>query len=135
MLILCSGVWLQFPCCFHMHCLAWVNYTMHKVFICTLPVYSDVLRFVTSDYLLCSLVFNILHILCCQTKSVNRMAAGLRLQIQVMDFFFFHFLFKHALCMQLSLRVKSHGLLVYRLCLLPDTPNQSYKDLLVGCKS
>jgi len=33
--------------------------------------------------------------------SVNRMAAGLRLQAQVMDFFFFHLLFKHALCSQL----------------------------------
>ena len=26
------------------------------------------------------------------------MAAGSRLQVQVMDFFFFHLLFKHALC-------------------------------------
>ena len=33
-------------------------------------------------------------------SSVNRMAAGSRLQVQVMDFFFFHFLFKHALCSQ-----------------------------------
>jgi len=31
-------------------------------------------------------------------KQVNRMAAGSRLQVQVMDFFFFHFLFKHTLC-------------------------------------
>ena len=28
----------------------------------------------------------------------NKMAAGSRLQVQVMDFFFFHLLFKHALC-------------------------------------
>jgi len=29
--------------------------------------------------------------------SVNRMAAGSRLKVQVMDFFFFHLLFKHQL--------------------------------------
>ena len=34
----------------------------------------------------------------CKRSSVNRMAAGSRLQVQVMDFFFFHLLFKHALC-------------------------------------
>ena len=34
----------------------------------------------------------------CKRSSVNRTAAGLRLQVQVMDFSFFHLLFKHALC-------------------------------------
>ena len=34
----------------------------------------------------------------CKRSSVNRMAAGSRLQVQVMDFFFFHLIFKHALC-------------------------------------
>jgi len=36
----------------------------------------------------------------CKHSSVNQMAAGSRLQAQVMDFFFFHFLFKHVLCSQ-----------------------------------
>ena len=57
----------------------------------------------------------------CKRLSVNRMAAGLRLQVQVMDFSFFHLLFKHALCSQVK-GFTPHGLLVYRLCLLPDTP-------------
>ena len=38
-----------------------------------------------------------------------------------MDFFFFHLLFKHALCSQVK-GFRPHGLLVYRLCLPPDTP-------------
>ena len=42
------------------------------------------------------------------------------LQVQVMDFFFFHLLFKHALCGQVK-GFRPHGLLVYRLCLSPDT--------------
>jgi len=32
----------------------------------------------------------------CKRSSINRMAAGSSLQVQVMDFFFFHLLFKHA---------------------------------------
>ena len=43
------------------------------------------------------------------------------LQVQVMDFFFFHLLFKNALCSQVK-GFRPHGLLVYRLCLPPDTP-------------
>ena len=57
----------------------------------------------------------------CKNSSVNWIAAGLRLQVQVMDFFFFHLLFKHALCSQVK-GFRPHGLLVYRLCLPPDTP-------------
>jgi len=57
----------------------------------------------------------------CKRLSVNRMAAGSRLQVQVMDFFFFDLLFKHALCSQVEV-FRPHGLLVYRLCLPPDTP-------------
>ena len=41
------------------------------------------------------------------------------LQFQVMDFFF-HLLFKHALCSQVK-GFRPHGVLVYRLCLPPDT--------------
>ena len=52
---------------------------------------------------------------------VNRMAAGSRLQVQVMNFFFFHLLFKHALCSKVK-DFRPHGLLVYRPCLPPDTP-------------
>ena len=43
------------------------------------------------------------------------------LQVQVMDFFLLSLSFQTCF-VQLSLRVRSHGLLVYRLCLLPDTP-------------
>ena len=49
------------------------------------------------------------------------MAAGSRLQVQLMDFFFFHLLFKHALFSQVK-GFRPHGLLVYRLCLPSDTP-------------
>ena len=49
--------------------------------------------------------------------SVNRMAAGLRLH----RFFFFHLLFKHILCSKVK-GFRPQGLLVYRLCLPPDTP-------------
>ena len=41
----------------------------------------------------------------------SQMAAGSRLQVQVMDFFFFHLLFKHALCSQVKLRAL--GLMAY----------------------
>ena len=47
--------------------------------------------------------------------------SGSRLQDQVMDFFFFHLLFKRALCSKVK-GFRPHGLLVYRLCLPPDTP-------------
>ena len=57
----------------------------------------------------------------CKHLSINRMTAGSRPQVQVMDFFFFHLLFKHTLCSQVK-GFKLHGLLVYRLCL----PNLSY---------
>ena len=57
----------------------------------------------------------------CKRSSVNRMAAGSRLHVQVMDFFFFRVLFKHALCSKVK-GFRPHGLLVYRLCLPPDTP-------------
>jgi len=57
----------------------------------------------------------------CKRSSINRMAAGSRLQVQVMDFFSFHLLFKHALCSKVK-GFRLHGLLVYRLCLPPDTP-------------
>ena len=36
------------------------------------------------------------------------------------DFFFFHLLFKHALCSYVK-GFRPHGLLVYRLCFPPDT--------------
>jgi len=35
--------------------------------------------------------------------------------------FFFHLIFKHALCSKVK-GFRPHGLLVYRLCLPPDTP-------------
>ena len=57
----------------------------------------------------------------CKRLSVDRMAAGSRLQIQVMDFFFFHPLFKHVLSSQVK-GFRPHGLLAYRLCLPPDIP-------------
>ena len=62
----------------------------------------------------------------CKRSSVNRMAAHSRLQVQVMDFFLFHLLFKHALYSQVK-GFRPHGLLVYRLCLPPDTP------IIFGC--
>jgi len=56
-----------------------------------------------------------------------------RLQVQVMDFFFFHLLFKHALC-SLVKGFRPHGLMVYRLCLPPDTPIifKGYKNWAVS---
>ena len=43
------------------------------------------------------------------------------LQVQVMDYFFFHLLFKNALY-SLVKGFRPHGQLVKRLCLPPDTP-------------
>ena len=45
--------------------------------------------------------------------SANWMAADSRLQVQVMDFFFFYLLFKHALCSKVK-GFRPHGLLVHK---------------------
>ena len=45
----------------------------------------------------------------CKRSSVNRMAAGSRLQVQVMDFFFFH-LFSNMLC---AIKLRVLGLMAY----------------------
>ena len=60
----------------------------------------------------------------CKHLSVNRMAAGSRLQVQSWIFSSLTY-FSNILC---AVNLKVLGLLVYRLCLLPDTFNQSYTN-------